>query len=206
MTEGTRTDLDPESSEWIAGLRADSGSYETVSRRLHADLLRVARGLVSRRAGAITGPEREDLAHQATADAMMTIIGKLDQFRGESRFTTWAHRFVELEVMHKASRHAWRHGPVPMETDQRAVASVADDPLRVAESGAFVDAVHRALAEDLTGYQRSAFVALVLHGVSPDAFGAERGVSRNTIYKAVFDARRKIRRRLTDEGFLGAGR
>ncbi|MEV4347222.1 RNA polymerase sigma factor [Actinoplanes sp. NPDC049596] len=206
MKKGNLPNLDPESREWIAGLRADSGSYETVSRRLHADLLRVARSLVSRRAGEITGPEREDLAHQATADAMMTIIGKLDEFRGESRFTTWAHRFVELEVMHKASRHVWRNGPVPVETGQWPVASVAEDPLRAAESGAFMDAVQRALAEDLTGYQRSAFVALVLRGVSPHSFGQERGVSRNTIYKALFDARRKIRLRLTAEGFLGAGR
>ncbi|XVV15024.1 sigma-70 family RNA polymerase sigma factor [Actinoplanes sp. CA-131856] len=205
MTQGTLTGLDPESREWIAGLRADGGSYEVVSRRLHADLLRVARSAVRRRGWGITGPEREDLAHQATADAMMTIIGKLDQFRGESRFTTWAHRFVELEVMHKTSRHMWRTGPVPMETDPEAVASAAEDPSRAAEWGAFVEVVHRALAEDLTSYQRSAFVELVLRGVSPDSFGEERGVSRNTIYKVLFDARRKLRLRLTVEGFLAAG-
>jgi hypothetical protein len=38
----------------------------------------------------ITGPELDDLAYQAAADAVMAITRKLGQFRGESRFTTWS--------------------------------------------------------------------------------------------------------------------
>jgi RNA polymerase sigma-70 factor (ECF subfamily) len=34
--------------------------------------------------------ELEDLAMQATDDACMAVLTKLDTFRGESRFTTWA--------------------------------------------------------------------------------------------------------------------
>ena len=35
---------------------------------------------------------------------MLAILGKLDSFRGESRFTTWAYRFVVLEVSSKLGR------------------------------------------------------------------------------------------------------
>jgi len=34
------------------------------------------------------GSELDDLAHQAAADAVVAIIAKIGEFRGESRFTT----------------------------------------------------------------------------------------------------------------------
>ena len=59
--------------------------------RLHALLLRVARAELHRRGSALplAGPELDDLAFQATADAIVAIAAKLGDFRRESRFTTW---------------------------------------------------------------------------------------------------------------------
>ena len=42
----------------------------------------------------LTGSDLDDLVHRASADALVAILGRLDSFRGESRFTTWAYRFV----------------------------------------------------------------------------------------------------------------
>jgi RNA polymerase sigma-70 factor (ECF subfamily) len=79
--------------------------------RLHGLLLRIARGEVARRGPRLrlTGPELDDLAYQAAADALVAITDKLGQFRGESWFTTWAYKFVILEVSAKIGRHFWRH-------------------------------------------------------------------------------------------------
>ena len=63
----------------------------------------------------ITGPELDDLAYQAAADALLAITAKLGQFRGESRFTTWACKFVIYEVSAKIGRHFWRHPAVPLD-------------------------------------------------------------------------------------------
>src|SRR5580692_9999076 len=84
--------LDPESSLWLRSLTATTAEREAALARLHDLLLRVARREVRRRSGAldIAGAELDDLAHHATADALMAITSKLRQFRGESRFTTWA--------------------------------------------------------------------------------------------------------------------
>jgi RNA polymerase sigma-70 factor, ECF subfamily len=86
--------LDPDSAEWIRSLTGTGPEREQALARLHELLLRVARSEVNRRGPRlqITGPELDDLAHQAAADAMMAIIGKVEQFRGESRFTTWAYK------------------------------------------------------------------------------------------------------------------
>jgi RNA polymerase sigma-70 factor, ECF subfamily len=48
----------------------------------------------------------------------MAITGKLQQFRGESRFTTWAYKFVVLEVSAKLGRHFWQRPSAPLEADQ----------------------------------------------------------------------------------------
>jgi RNA polymerase sigma-70 factor, ECF subfamily len=95
--------LDPESAEWIRVLAVAGPWREAALARLHGMLLRIAQREARRRGPRllIAGPELEDVAYQAAADALMAITGKLSQFRGESRFTTWACRFVILEVSAK---------------------------------------------------------------------------------------------------------
>ena len=116
----TRTaTLDPESAEWIRALEGTQAEREATRLRLHAMLLRIARHEVRRRSGhlQIAGPELDDVAHQAAADAMVAIIAKAGQFRGESRFTTWAYKFVIFEVSTKIGRHFWRNRTVAMDDE-----------------------------------------------------------------------------------------
>jgi RNA polymerase sigma-70 factor (ECF subfamily) len=100
----------------------------------------------------ITGPELDDLAHQAAADALVAIIGKLGQFRGESRFTTWAYKFVMFEVSVKVGRHFWRHPDVPLDAEdwERLPERFGFDPEQEAEWRDLLAALHRAVAEKLT--------------------------------------------------------
>src|SRR4051794_9830707 len=74
---------------------------------LHALLLRGAYFELRRRP--VPAAEVDDLAHEAANDALVAILAKLDTFRGQSRFTTWAYKFVLLEAASKARRRAW-HG------------------------------------------------------------------------------------------------
>ena len=111
--------LDAESAEWLQTLAGTGPRREAALARLHEMLVRIARAEVRRRGPRlrITGPELDDLAYQAAADALLAITGKLGQFRGESRFTTWAYKFVMLEVSAKIGRHFWRHPSVPFDTE-----------------------------------------------------------------------------------------
>src|ERR1700758_2017677 len=111
--------LDPESAEWIRVLAVAGPQREAALARLHGMLLRIAQREARPRGPRvlIAGPELEDLAYQAAADALMAITGKLGQFRGESRFMTWAYRFVILEVSAKIGRHFWRHPSVPWDAE-----------------------------------------------------------------------------------------
>src|SRR4029077_19314738 len=122
--------------------------------KLHDLLLRIARGEVSRRSGHLRlgGNGPDGLAHQAAADAMIAITGKLGQFRGESRFTTWAYKFVMFEVSAKIGRHFWRHPDVRLDAEDwdRLPARFCFDPAQEAEWRDLLAAMRRAVDEELT--------------------------------------------------------
>jgi RNA polymerase sigma-70 factor, ECF subfamily len=85
--------LDAESREWLQSLRATDATGEDAIARLHALLLRAARFEVARRRPTLShlrGDELEDIATEAADDALMSVLRRLDDFRGASRFTTWA--------------------------------------------------------------------------------------------------------------------
>jgi RNA polymerase sigma-70 factor, ECF subfamily len=169
-------------------------------------LLRIAQREVRRRAQRlrITGPEVEDLAYQAAADALMAITGKLGQFRGESRFTTWAYKFVIFEVSVKIGRHFWRRPNVPLDAEDwdRLPDRFGFEPARASEWRDLLAALRRAVDTELTARQREVFVAIVLNDVPLDAVALRLGSNRNAIYKMMFDARRKLRATLAANGYL----
>jgi RNA polymerase sigma-70 factor, ECF subfamily len=201
-------DLDEESAGWLRRLAAVGGERQTAERELYARLVPIARAEVRRRAATspVAGPELDDVAHQAAGDAMLAILAKLGDFRGESRFTTWAYRFVILEVSAKLGRHYWRNPPVALDAAQweRLPDRFGLDPDRHAQVGGMLTEVRRVVDEELTTYQRRVFVAIVVDGVPMDAVASRLGQGRNAIYKVVFDARRKIRRALVANGYLKA--
>jgi len=198
---------DADSAEWLRVLAGTGPQREEALARLHALLLRIARGEARRRGPRLrlTGPELDDLAYQAAADALIAITSKLGQFRGESRFTTWAYKFVIFEVSTKIGRHFWRHPTVPFDAEvwERLPDRFGFDPAREAEWRDLVVALRRAVDEELTTRQRRVFVALVLNGVPLDALVIELASNRNAIYKTLFDARRKLRAALAANGYIG---
>jgi RNA polymerase sigma-70 factor (ECF subfamily) len=205
------TSCDAESVEWVRALAADGAERERAAARLHELLLRAARSEVHRRSGrsGIAGPEADDIAYQSAADAVVAIVGKIGQFRGESRFTTWAFKFVIFEVSSKIGRHFWQSAPVSLEPEDwaRLPDRFGFDPADEAQWRDLLAAVRRAVEGELTERQRQVFVAIVLNAVPLDALVIELASNRNAIYKTLFDARRKLRASLAANGYLDdAGR
>src|SRR5215467_2570342 len=198
--------LEAEAAEWLRALAAAGPRREAALARLHELLVRIARGEARRRGPRLqlTGPELDDLAYQATADALIAITGKLGQFRGESRFTTWAYKFVIFEVSAKIGRHFWRHPSVRLDAEgwERLPDRFGFDPAQEAEWRDLLAALRRAVDEKLTARQRRVFVALVLNGVPLDTLVLELASNRNAIYQTLFDARRKLRAALAADGYI----
>lgn len=199
--------LDAETSTWLRTLRADGEERVRAVERLHGLLLRAARWEAQRRRSLapVGGVELDDLCQQATDDAVMAVLAKLDDFRGASRFTTWAYKFVLYEVSVKLRRHAWRGRTIPTADDDPTwdrLAHQAAQAEMVVESLDLVRALRRAVREELTPLQHEVFVAVLLNGVPGDVLAARRGSTRGAIYKTIHDARRKLRARLAADGYV----
>jgi len=196
--------LDPESRRWLSELRATGPTREAAVGRLHALLLRAARFEVARRRPSLPhlrGDDLDDIATQAADDALMSILRRLDDFRGASRFTTWAYKFALLEAAVKLRRRAWQGRELPLEPEAWTwFASAGLEPDAKVEQGVLLTAVERGINEALTPHQRRVLVAVAVNGVPIDVLAERLNTNRNALYKTLHDARQKLRRHLDDCG------
>jgi RNA polymerase sigma-70 factor, ECF subfamily len=173
------------------------GESPEAIRELHALLLRAARFEVSRRRAALAhvrGEELEDIAQQAADDALMAVLAKLDDYRGASRFTTWAYKFALLEAGVRLRRRAWQEREVVLEPDAwRALADRRQSAQDQLEQSEFLDALGRAIDTALTPHQRVVFVALALNEVPIDVLAERMSTTRGALYKTLHDARKRLR-------------
>jgi RNA polymerase sigma-70 factor, ECF subfamily len=195
---------DAESVCWPRSLSGSGSDREDAVRRLRALLLRAARVEVARRrAGARAGPgELDDLALQAADDALVAILRKLDTYRGDSRFTTWAYKFALLETAVRLRRREWHGRELPLEDEGWARFSDerSPSPSGQVEASELIDALRDAIADVLTPHQRAVLVALTLNDVPIDVLAERHGTTRGALYKTLHDGRRKLRARLAEDG------
>src|SRR3954468_25108067 len=156
----------------LAGLRADGPRHEQAIRELHALLLRAARFEIGRRAAALAhvrGEDVADLALQAADDAFVAVMGKLDEFRGDSRFTTWAYKFALYEAAVRVRRRAWQHREVVMDPDSwLTVGDSAAGPDGRLDQAELLGAIRTMIESKLTTHQREVLVALAIQGIPID--------------------------------------
>ena len=169
--------------------------------------MRIARGEVARRGPRlrITGPELDDLAYQAAADALVAITGKMGSSAVRAGSPPGRASSSSSSVSAKIGRHFWQNPGVPLDAEDwdRLPDRFGFDPAQEVEWRDLLAALHRAVDEELTLRQREVFVAIVLNDVPLDTLVVELASNRNAIYKMLFDARRKLRATLAAGGYLG---
>jgi RNA polymerase sigma-70 factor (ECF subfamily) len=198
------TRLDRESQDWIDRLSSGSAERDTAVAALHTLLLRAARFEVGRRRAAfphLRGGDLDDLAQESAADALVAILAKLGEFRGDSRFTTWAYKFALYEAAVKVRRRAWQGREIPLEpASWDAIAAPDVTPHDGAERAELLAALRDAIATALSPQQREVLVAVVVGNVPIDVLAERRKTTRGALYKTIHDARRKIRAALAARG------
>jgi RNA polymerase sigma-70 factor, ECF subfamily len=200
-----RLPVDP-SEAWLEALRADGARRRDAIADLHDLLLRAARFEIGRRRAALSfvrGEELDDLALQAANDALVAVLAKLDDYRGASRFTTWAYKFALLEAGVRLRRRAWQGREVVLEPERWPVfADERQSAQRSVENADLLRELQRAVREALTPHQRDVFVALALNEVPIDVLAERLETTRGALYKTLHDARTKLRRELAASGYL----
>jgi RNA polymerase sigma-70 factor (ECF subfamily) len=200
--------LDDESAAWIRELQPGAAREDAVA-RLHALLLRTARGEARRRRASVPARALDELDHlcvEAASDALMAILAKLESYRGAARFTTWACKFAILETSSRLRRLAWRNRKVEVdESIWDRLPDAAPPALQAIEQRQLFAALRRAIDEQLTERQRFIFQSVTMDEVPTDVLAERLGTTRGAIYKTLHDARAKLRRALEESGHRDAG-
>lgn len=190
-------------SSLLEDLRADGRTQQLAIERLHALLVRAARFEVARRRPALPhlrGDELDDIALEAADDATISVLARLDDFRGESRFTTWVYKFALLEAAVKLRKRAWQGREVPLEPEEWTGLSAGGPTAEATvEQRELLARLQHAIRSVLTPHQRRVLVAVALNGVPIDVLAERLNTTRGALYKTLHDARHKLREHLEEE-------
>lgn len=198
--------MDSESRRWLERLAEQSPHRDAAIGELQELLLRAARFEVRRRCATLSqirGGDQEDLAQQSAGDALVAILSKLDNFRGDSQFTTWAYKFALYEAAAKLRKLAWQGRELPLEAeDWPRVPDPGPAPQGEVEMNDLLAAIRQEIETSLTPRQREVLVALALNEVPIDVLAERLGSTRGALYKTLHDARRKLRAALAARGLI----
>ena len=196
--------MDPDSRRWLDRLGAHGRERDAALAELRELLLRAARFEVRKRCAVLSqirGGDQEDLAEQSAGDAMVAVLSKLDDFRGESKFTTWAYKFALYEAAAKIRKLAWQGRELPLEAEEwPQVPDPGPAPQGEVEMNDLLAAIRQEIDGSLTPRQREVLVALALNGMPIDVLAERMDTTRGALYKVLHDARQSLRAALAKRG------
>jgi RNA polymerase sigma-70 factor (ECF subfamily) len=197
-------------AEWVAALRSAGDDQARALTDLRTYLLRAALFTLRRSlhyVGHLDSSTLAQVAEECAQEALTTLVQRLDDFRGESKFTTWAYAFAVNTALTAARRERW----APIALDELLDADApppapgdggeSPDPERRAVQLEVMAAIRDGIEHHLTRKQRQALQALVFEEVPLDEVVRRWGGSRNAVYKLVHDARCKLKAHLASRGF-----
>lgn len=187
--------------EWLSDLRGENQD-EAIG-----DLTRVLkRGLIYALSSRID-TDLETQVDDFVQDSVLRILDKMDTFRGESKFTTWAQKVAVRVAFTEMRRQRWKDISIedlmPEDSGDFTPLVLSDpspDPEKRASQTNMLEMVDEMLRNDLTDRQRTALMAIMHGGMPLDELAQRMDTNRNALYKLLHDARKQMRSRLIEKG------
>jgi RNA polymerase sigma-70 factor (ECF subfamily) len=200
-------------AEWLADLGNDETQTEALA-DLREYLLRAVFLYLDQRRKDLAHLDRRELGHLSedfAQEALLQILAKLDTFRGESKFTTWAYRFVINVAAGELRLHRWRTLSIETLVDEQEIPlftflgdQEAPDPETAAARSQILDLIRQIIDEELTERQRFALINVHFRGVPMAEVARQLNSTPNSVYKLVHDARKKLKKGLQSRRFSEA--
>lgn len=199
--------------EWLHELRESGVEQEHAIADLQNILLRAVLYIFNRNSGDLSALARDDilkLAEDCAQDALIAILRHLSDFRGDSKFTTWAYKFAVNIALMAVRRERWRGISLDQlsssedgtlfewELREKSAGSALDQSAMQAE---VIRIIQEVIEQDLTEKQRRVLIMMAFHEVPMDEVVRKLGTNRNAVYKLLHDARRKLKSGLQARGF-----
>jgi RNA polymerase sigma-70 factor, ECF subfamily len=207
MNESAAVDIRSDEAEWLAALHASGPEQGAAVDRLRDFLLRAVLVYLTRHRSDLAGMDYDELQHLAedwTQQALLQVLDKLDTFRGDSKFTTWAYRVATNLAAGELRRKHWENLSLEQLTESdspdirlREDLSAPMPETQVTRSQVW-QAVRSVIKDDLTDRQRTVLIQIVFNGMPVEVVAEQLGTNRNNVYKILHDARRKLKRELEE--------
>src|SRR4051794_8459906 len=141
--------------------------------------------------------ERMAIAEDCAQEALRAVLARLSDFRGESKFTTWAYKFGVNFALTRARRERWKTISLDALSEdedkgfwlqrQNNLQTIDSEmPALQTEVGAIIQAVIRS---EMTERQRQVLKWIAFDGVPMDVVVERLDTNRNAVYKLLYDAR-----------------
>jgi RNA polymerase sigma-70 factor (ECF subfamily) len=198
--------------EWLHDLTASGEIQEAAIADLRELLLRAALYFFNRNLSDFQGLNRDEITQRAedcAQDALIAVMNHLSDFRGDSKFSTWAYKFAINMALMAARRERWKGVSLDelASDDSNFFEWMMEDksdgiaPEQSAMQGEIRRILQEVIERDLTENQRRVLFMMVFHEVPMDEVVRYVGTNRNAIYKMLHDARRKLKSSLQARGF-----
>ena len=198
--------------EWMRELTEGGSVQDAAISDLRELLLRAALYFFSRNLGDFQGLGRDEILQRSedcAQDALIAVLDHLTDFRGDSKFSTWAYKFAINMAMVTARRERWKQVSLDElaanegNSIDRLMQDLSDviPPEQYALQSEVQRIIQDVISNDLTEKQRHVLVWMVVHEVPLDEVVRHFGTNRNAVYKMLHDARRKLKNGLRTNGF-----
>jgi RNA polymerase sigma-70 factor (ECF subfamily) len=192
---------DRSNEEWLNDLRGENKDSAI------EDLRRILKkGLIYSLSSRISS-DLEAHVDDFVQDAILRILDKMDTFRGESKFTTWAQKVAVRVAFTEMRRQRWKdislEDLMPEDSGDFTPLVLSDpspDPEKQAAQTQVLELIDSMLSQDLTERQRTALLAIMHGGMPLDEVARRMDTNRNALYKLLHDARKQMRNRLLEKG------
>ncbi len=197
--------------DWLKELNASGDQQVEAIADLREILLRGALYSLNRNLSELASFDQNEvlqLAEDCAQDALIAVLEHLHEFRGESKFTTWAYKF-SINIALTTARREWRKGvsldqltdhtePVEWLSPEHHDLINPDHSLLQQE---VFETIRETIRDELTEKQRQVLKWMVFDEVPMDVVVQHMRSNRNSVYKLLHDARLKVKRRLLMQGF-----
>jgi len=161
------------------------------------ELLRLARPLVFR--WAMVQMADADDAEDVTQNVLLQLSSSVRSFEGRARFTTWLYRVTANAIAEQRRRHGIRRRILDRLRAAGFAERAVNDGLAGIESERSRNRV-AILLRALTRIQRALVDLVDLQGYTPSEAAGMLSMNPNTARVHLMRARRKLRRRLLNDG------
>ena len=135
----------------------------------------------------------------------------LESFEGRSKFTTWVHKIAVRIGLTELRRKRWEDVSLDnlVQGDEGAsgfdrFAAITTSPDLSAEQADIMARIQQVIEDDLSVKQRTALLAIAVHGMPIDEVARKMNMKRNALYKLLHDARLRLKKRIVKEGLTSA--